>query len=194
MYETILKTVEQRKKLNIRRNDIIDLMLDVMEENDEKEVSAEDSKSKKINLTNASVIGNAMVFLITGYDSAANFLAFAFYELTKNPNAKAKLLKEIEEAYAKNHGDFPTYSEIMSMPYLDAVFHEINRLYSLAGLVLRLCSQDYTIPGTNVKLRANKDMALINISGIHVDPDLYPEPEQFRPERFLKENKTKNHP
>ena len=34
----------------------------------------------------------------------------------------------------------------------------------------------------------------INVSGLHSDPDFYPDPDTFNPENFSKDNKERRHP
>lgn len=57
----------------------------------------------------------------------------------------------------------------------------------------RVCTKDYTIPGTNITVEAGTHFS-IPIMGIHHDPEYYPNPEVFDPERFSEENKAKRPP
>lgn len=57
----------------------------------------------------------------------------------------------------------------------------------------RKCTTDYQIPGTDVILE--KDTAIIvPVLALHMDPEYYPDPEKFDPERFNEENKKNIHP
>ena len=94
---------------------------------------------------------------------------------------------------AENDGNLPTYQKIQSMEYLDMVLMETLRLHPALGLLGRACINDYTIPGTDIKIP--KDMEVfVPIQGIHSDPRYYPNPEKFNPEHFSKEGKEKRHP
>lgn len=57
----------------------------------------------------------------------------------------------------------------------------------------RECNEDYIIPNTNVKI--DKGTAImISVTGLQRDPDIYPDPDKFDPERFTKENIAKRNP
>lgn len=59
--------------------------------------------------------------------------------------------------------------------------------------VTRVAIKDYKIPGTNITLEAGTKVQ-VSVRGIHHDPEHYPDPEKFDPERFNDENKSKRHP
>lgn len=54
-------------------------------------------------------------------------------------------------------------------------------------------TSNYKIPNSNVILEKDTSI-LVPIMGIHHDPDFYPDPDVFDPERFTKENIAKRHP
>jgi cytochrome P450 family 6 len=63
---------------------------------------------------------------------------------------------------------------------------ETLRMATPLGVVVRTCTRDYTLPGTQLRLKAN-DMVSISSSGIHSDPRYYPNPDTFNPDNFSKE-------
>lgn len=69
------------------------------------------------------------------------------------------------------------------------LFLETLRKHSAAGAVPRVCNKEYRIPGTEIVLEAGTRIT-IPIHGIHRDPEYYPEPEKFDPERFSEECKS----
>ena len=104
-----------------------------------------------------------------------------------------KLQHEINEAIESNGGRMPDYNTIQTLPYLDQVALEALRLHPPAGMITRSCTKDYTFEGTNLKMLAGQDVH-INVMGIHRDPQHYPNPDKFDPERFSKEGKASRHP
>ncbi len=70
---------------------------------------------------------------------------------------------------------------------------ETLRRYPTLGVLQRVCTKAYTLPGTNVSLKVN-DEVVINVAGLHADPKYYPDPKCFDPTRFSKEERAKRHP
>jgi Cytochrome P450 len=70
---------------------------------------------------------------------------------------------------------------------------ETLRKYPTAGHTLRKVTKTYVIPETNITLNVG-DTIIVSIYGLHNDPKYYPDPENFDPERFSKEEIMKRHP
>lgn len=60
-------------------------------------------------------------------------------------------------------------------------------------ILKRKCEESYQVPGTNLILPKGLTVT-IPVLGIHHDPEIYPEPEKFDPERFTKEGIAARHP
>ena len=63
-------------------------------------------------------------------------------------------------------------------------------MYPPAPLLLRQVTRDYQLPGSDTVLEKGTDVA-ISLYGLHHDPEYYPNPENFDPERFTAEAKAK---
>lgn len=70
---------------------------------------------------------------------------------------------------------------------------ETLRKHPPAEAVTRICVKDYKVPGMDITLKTG-DHIQVSIAGIHHDPEHYPDPEKFDPERFSEENKLKRSP
>ena len=53
--------------------------------------------------------------------------------------------------------------------------------------------EDFEIPDSNVKIEKGIRV-IISVTGLHRDPNIYPDPDKFDPERFTKENIAKRSP
>lgn len=70
---------------------------------------------------------------------------------------------------------------------------ETLRKHPPVPVLLRQCVIDYKVPGTDVTVEAGTKVE-VPVYSLQHDPEFYPEPEKFDPERFTDENKGKRHP
>src|SRR6185436_13794269 len=104
-------------------------------------------------------------------------LAWALYELGRNPGVMAKVRAEVEVL-----GSEPDPGKVLTLPYLSATCNETIRLHPVLGE----CARQPTVPVEILGYTIPPKQALIvSIAGIHHNPDVYPEPKRFRPERFI---------
>ncbi|XP_068240577.1 cytochrome P450 3A41-like [Palaemon carinicauda] len=174
------ETLAARRK-GIKRGDFLDLLLEAQ--------SGEDlsDPSKKQVLKDETIIAQCVLFIIAGYDTTATTLAFVAYELAKNSDKQQLLREEVQDAISRNNG--MTYQAIMESKYLEACISETLRMYPPAPMLERICTKDYQIPGTN--LTVPKALSVqVPVYAIQRDEKFWPEPEVFKPERFLPENKN----
>ena len=83
--------------------------------------------------------------LVAGSDTSANTLAFACYQLAKNPEIQEKLRNEINYMFDENPSESLTYEDLQKMPYLEQVICETLRFHNLTGTVQRVTSNDYRL-------------------------------------------------
>lgn len=203
--KTIRQSIAHRRETGERRNDMIDMMMQAMEEDDNNKPDNEvddgqfEKDAKLVNVKKISqideltMVATAMVMMVAGYDTTAITISYAAYELAKNPEIMEKLQEEIDAAFEECNDEMPDYNTIQALPYLDMVIHETLRLHTGAGFNSRVSIDKYTIPGTKITLE-KEEMVGFNISGIHMDPQYYPNPKSFNPENFSKEAKAGRHP
>ena len=81
----------------------------------------------------------------------------------------------------------------MSLPYLDMVVSEILRMYPPLPFLDRITKETYKVPNSDLVLEKGTPI-YISLLGVHYDPEYYPNPDKFDPERFTKENKRNRSP
>lgn len=129
-------------------------------------------------MSNDELRDETVTLLIAGHDTSAIALCWALHHLLAHPAALARLRDEVEALAARPDAD----EALAKAPYLDAVLQESSRLTPLVPVIQRVTRAPvrlgrYEIPaGTLVMAHA---------WAVHHRPELYPEPELFRPERFL---------
>ena len=203
--DVVSRALMVRRESGERRNDLLDLLDCITDEGKgdiedcENHVDQIESDMKlkharrQTKITEEEIIATAMVFLVAGYDTTGMTLSFLAYQMSINPELQERLHQEVDRAFEDNNGEMPDYQTIQSLPFIDMLIHETLRFHSPVGFNTRNCTEDYTIPGTDIHLKKN-DLVTYSISGIHKDPTHYSHPEQFYPEHFSKEEKANRHP
>jgi len=122
-------------------------------------------------------------FVIAGRDTTACLLSWMFYELSTKPDIQARLIAEIEAKLPA--GGEPTLSALGegAMPFLNGVIYETLRLHPPVPIDLKMTASDDVFPdGTRVP---KGTMIWFVPYAMARDPAMYPEPEVFRPERWI---------
>ncbi|XP_055852787.1 cytochrome P450 6a8-like [Episyrphus balteatus] len=174
----VYETVEYREKNSIKRNDFMNLLIEL--------------KNSEEGLTLNEVAAQSFVFFLAGFETSSTTMGFALYELALNQVVQDRLRAEINEQYSKHGGKF-TYDAMNEMHYMEMVMKETLRKYSVVTNLIRRPINDY--PTSDPKyIIPKRTMVLIPADAIHRDPDIYPDPEKFDPERFSPEELQKRHP
>jgi len=138
-------------------------------------------------LSNDELVAQCIIFFTVGYETTASTLSFMVYSLATNLDCQEKLIKEVDEAFAKN-GKFD-YDVVRDMKYLDCVVSETLRMYPALTRIDRTACEEYKLGNTGLVIE--KGIAVgFNIQAMHYDEEFFPNPEAFNPERFLPENLT----
>jgi cytochrome P450 len=118
-------------------------------------------------MTDIELRDELMTMLLAGHETTATGLAFAFDLLPRNPRVLSRLRDELDG------GDDS---------YLDAVVTETLRLRPVIDAAERTLTKPRTIGGWDLPAGIRVYPA---IAVVHLRDDLYPEPNEFRPERFI---------
>ncbi|GAB0096689.1 Cytochrome P450 [Sergentomyia squamirostris] len=196
-------TIKYREKENIIRPDMINLLIQARKgklnyeaEDYDKEgyaVVEETKVGEAINqakLEEDDLTAQCLIFFLAGFDTSSTCMSFTAHELAVNPEVQKKLLEEVDATYEKLEGKPLTYEALQNMPYLDMVISESLRYWPPAIGTDRQCMKPYTIKvdGRSYDVKVGEGIS-IPIVGIHHDPQYFPDPSKFDPERFSEENK-----
>ncbi|XP_062562557.1 cytochrome P450 6a8-like [Armigeres subalbatus] len=188
----VRETVEFREKNNVQRNDFMNLLLQLKNKGRLLDQLDEGELIESRGLTMDELAAQCFVFFIAGFETSSTTMNFCLYELAKNPDIQEKLRVEIEKAIASNDGQV-TYDLVMGHRYLDNVVNETLRKYPPLESLNRVPISDYTVPGTQHVL-PKQTMITIPVYAMHHDPEYYPDPERFDPDRFIPEAVQARHP
>lgn len=174
-------TIKERERSGQKRNDFIDLLIELKK----SQAGTEDAKIFEFDGDN--LVAQAAVFFTGGFETSSTTLSFALYELALAPDVQTKLREEINDAISSNGGEI-TYDMVMTLPYLDMVISETLRKYPPLPFLDRVAVADYKIPNSDDVIEKGTPI-YIPMLGLHYDPQYFPEPKKFDPERFSDENK-----
>ncbi|RUS15510.1 cytochrome P450 [Endogone sp. FLAS-F59071] len=162
----------QKRKNGKRRNDLLQKLIDAQE-------NPEDP------LTDFDVFLQMGLFLQAGSDTSSNTLVFCVVELVRNPSVCAQLVSEIRDAFP-SRDTLPSHTTLKELPYLNAVLNETLRMHMQSGQGIPRITQEDVVLGGFAVPKGTEIVA--SISQMARDPAIWPNPETFRPERFLEEN------
>ncbi|NXX22534.1 CP3AO protein, partial [Podargus strigoides] len=177
---------EREKGSSTDRVDFLQLMIDSQSSHDSSKC-AETNLYKS--LSDEEILAQALVFVFAGYETTSSTLSYISYNLATHPDVQQRLQDEID-AHLPNKAT-PTYNAITQMEYLDMVVNESLRLFPPGGRIERVCKKTVELNGVTIP----KGMVvMIPAYALHRDPEYWPEPEEFRPERFSKDSKESIEP
>jgi cytochrome P450 len=163
----IYSEVARRRRSGERGLDLLSLLLDARDE---------DGAS----LTPRQIRDEVMTLLFAGHDTTTSTISFMFYELARHPQWTQTLLAEQTERLGERT---PTPQELdgATLPNLEMVIDETLRLYPPAWVGPRRSREPFSVCGVPVPGGVPVDYS----SWVsHRLPDVWPEPNAFRPERF----------
>ncbi|XP_055813948.1 6,7,8-trihydroxycoumarin synthase-like [Solanum dulcamara] len=169
-YEGLIEQHLNPNRPKSMEGDIIDVLLQLKKE-----------KSTPIDLTLDNIKAIIMNMLFSGTDTSAATVIWAMTALIAKPNAMKKVQAEIRESVGKK--SIVNEEDIQDLPYFKSVIKETFRLYPPAPLLLaRETMQNSILEGYEIK---PKTIIQVNVWAIARDPEIWKNPEEFIPERFL---------
>ncbi|XP_058805598.1 uncharacterized protein LOC131672414 [Phymastichus coffea] len=121
--------------------------------------------------------------LLAGLNITATTLEFLFLNMLVDQQSQRLLHEEIDRVIGRER--LPAAGDRPRMPYAEAVILESQRLTPVVPVIgPRRVLRDSSLLGLHLPRDA---LVLMNLHSIHSDPELYPEPASFRPQRFLRD-------
>ncbi|MDF5706102.1 MAG: cytochrome P450 [Nostoc sp. S4] len=129
-------------------------------------------------MTDRELRDQLITLILAGYDTTATAMAWGLYWIHKKPLVREKLLQELDSL-----GDSPDPISISRLPYLTAICNETLRIYPVTMFSFpRVVQEPLELLG---HLLEAGTIMLPSIYLTHHREDLYPQPKQFKPERFI---------
>ncbi|XP_017879922.1 cytochrome P450 4c3-like [Ceratina calcarata] len=148
-----------------KRQALLDLLLEMS--NDGKTLSDNDIRDE------------VNTFMFAGHDTTATSVSWVLYALGRHPEYQEKILNEFSEMIGRKKLSLDLVNKLS---WLEACIKESWRLYPVTPLIARQIYHPITILKKEIPVGST---VLINSFLLHRDSRYFPEPEVFKPERFL---------
>jgi cytochrome P450 len=158
--------IARRRAEGVDRGDVVSMLLRAQDEDDGGM------------MTDKQVRDQTMTLFAAGHETTANALTWTFYLLSQHPEALARLRAELRSVLA---GREPTVDDLPHLPYLDWVVSESMRFYPPAWTQGRRAIEAFELEGYHF---APGTVVMFSQWVIHHLPDIWGDPEAFRPERW----------
>lgn len=178
--DVVRDSIKHRKESGMKRIDFIQFLIDLKV----------DSDSKSEGLSFLEIAGQIFVLFFAGFETAATTLTFALHSLASDKDIQDRARQSIKEVLDKYDGEW-CYDSIIEMTFIDQVIEETMRIYTTVANLQRICVKDYTLP--NGSILPKDTTVIIPTLAFNHDPDIYPNPMKFDPDRFDHENKQTRH-
>ncbi|XP_023212241.1 cytochrome P450 4C1-like [Centruroides sculpturatus] len=135
-------------------------------------------------ITVDGIVDEIMTFLAAGSHSLASAVCWSVYEIGRHPDIQKRIHRELDAVFENTERRI-NKNDLQSLTYLECVINEVLRLYP---------SVPFTIRGSHENLQLGKEIFsedtvyLVSIFHLHRNPEVFPRPRTFDPDRFLPEN------
>lgn len=165
--EFIYELIAERRADREDKGDVLSMLL-----------AAQGSEEDETALSDTQLRDHIMTFVAAGHETTANALTWSFYLLSEHPGVLEKLLDELHGVLA---GRVPAVDDLPRLPYLEWVLNESMRLYPPAWTQGRRAVEAFDLDGVHFPAGT---MVMFSQWVIHRLPDVWGDPQVFRPERW----------
>ncbi|XP_059311106.1 3,9-dihydroxypterocarpan 6A-monooxygenase-like [Lycium ferocissimum] len=180
MMERIINEHQEARRMRDQSNDgsefvkdLLDILLDIA-----------DDEHAEMRLTRENIKAFILDIFAAGTDTSAITTEWALSELINHPSIMQKAVQEIDIVIGKNR--LVKESDITNLPYLQAIVKETLRLHPTSPIIGRESSEDCSIEGYHIPA---KTRVFVNVWSINRDPNYWEDPLEFKPERFLSDER-----
>ncbi len=169
--KALLAMIARRRADPGTRSDVLSLLME-----------ARDNEGR--GMTNAELVGQAAILFIASFETTTSALTWSLFLLAQHPTVMHDLMDEIESVL----GDAPPRADqLPQLPFLQCVIKESLRILPPVPYTVRVAQQPLKVGPFDVP---QETRVVASHYLTHHLPDLYPEPERFRSERWRDINPT----
>lgn len=169
----VSRIINERRKSDVRQDDLLGVLIDARDADTDEAMSDKQLRDEVLTL------------LLSGHETTAVALSWAFLLLAQNPAVLERLRDEADTVLA---GREPVAEDVRSLEYTKRVVQEVARLKPPIWWVARTAIGDDNIAGEPIKAGTT---VLISQYLIHRNPSVWEDPERFDPDRFEPERSVR---
>ncbi|KAK2017791.1 putative cytochrome P450 oxidoreductase [Colletotrichum eremochloae] len=209
--EQYMKEMIRREKAHIETGKVTqtgprgNLLQSVMLASHSNSQSATNGKDDSLGraFNESEVMGNLFIYLLAGYETTANAIAYGLITLALRPDIQARVAAEIDQVYeqaaAEGREELDYSSDFSKLEYTYGFMYETFRLYPGVTLITKMCKtpQDLRVFDEVTKQMRTATLpaecrVYLSAPAVHYHPKYWPEPEELEPSRWMHKEWTKN--
>lgn len=167
----ILRIIEERRKHPGSQMDLLSMLL-----------RAQDDEGK--GMDDGRLRDEALTLLLAGHETTASGLSWALYLLATHPNIATQVREEVDQVL---RGRPAQAADVPKLQLTDRVFSEAIRLYPPAWVFTRLAVEEDVL-SSGIHIPPHTEV-MVSPWAMQRNPQYYPNPEEFDPDRFLPEER-----
>ncbi|ORZ31456.1 cytochrome P450, partial [Catenaria anguillulae PL171] len=154
-------------------------LMRVLLENQKRQVVGEDGTDGK--LTQDEIRDEALTFLVAGHETTSNALSMTLYFLAAYPDTQSALYSALVDM-----PDHASLDDLLKLEALHQVVNEGLRVHSPVFATNRIALADQHVPLSDGRtlFMPKGTMLVVPIQAMHYDPELFPNPHVFQPDRW----------
>jgi cytochrome P450 len=129
-------------------------------------------------MSDAEIRDELVTLLVAGHETTATALSWTLHRLSRHP----EVLREVQTELDRVAADGLEPDGVRELPYLDAVCKESLRIHPVVPGVGRVLKEPARIGGYDLPAGV---VVGCSIYLVHTDPEVWPDPRRFDPQRFL---------
>ncbi|HRI62740.1 MAG TPA: cytochrome P450 [Polyangium sp.] len=166
--------IAERRKSGLHRHDFLTRLLTARDEDDGATMSDKQVRDEILTL------------FFTGHETTAVAMTWALVSLSQ----RADILARVKQEVAILEGRAPSVEDLSKLPYSLRVLKEAMRLYPSVPMFDRIAKEDVEIGGHSLP---RGTMLFVLPYALHRRPDIYANPHEFDPDRFLPDAEESRH-
>nr|AUB85739.1 CYP4V29 [Penaeus japonicus] len=145
---------------------------------------------KDPSITSEDIMEEVNTFMFAGHDTTTAAMNWFLYVMGTHHEIQSRLQEELDAVFQGSDRQ-ATMADLRELKYLDMCMKESLRIFPSVPSIIREIKEEIQIK--NYRIPAGTSIA-IHVYRLHRDPEHFPDPDAFDPDRFLPENCNKRHP